>query len=145
MELAWRLQLWMRSLAYYMHGAQWSIPKRWPSSWLAARHMRPSHRSERFAVEGETSGEGRAVWAFTAAHKEVIMVWSEHGCCAISPMLRILFFCFKFLPERSNWLRRCCTTFPNVAVAMRTRPSTVSLYFLLVYLAIETTITRLAP
>ena len=55
--------------------------------------------------------------------------------CNLSYVTNIVFLCFKFLPERSNWLRRCCTTFPNVAVAMRRRPSMVSLYFLL---AVET-------
>lgn len=130
MELAWRLRLWMRSLAYYMHGTQWSIPKWWPSSWLAVRHMRPSHRSERLAVEGETSGEGKAVWVFTAArYHGLIRAWM---LCNLSYVTNIVFLCFQFLPEQSNWLRRCCTTFPNVAVAMRRRPSMVSLYFLLV-------------
>ena len=65
MELAWRLRLWMRSLAYYMRGTQTET---------VVRRMRPSHRSERLAAEGETSGEGRTVWAFTGARKEAIMV-----------------------------------------------------------------------
>ena len=89
---------------------QWSIPKQWPSSWLVVRHMWLSYRPERLAAEGEASGEGRAVWAFTAAGKEVIMVWSEHEYCEISPTLQYCFLCFQFLPGRSNWPRRCCTT-----------------------------------
>ena len=86
---------------------QWSIPKQWPSSWLVVRHMWLSYRPERLAADGEASGEGRAVWAFTAARKEVIMVCEY---CAISTTLQYYFLCFQFLPRRSNWPRRCYTT-----------------------------------